>query len=316
MSQKIFQFSDWTLLNYLNFRQKEDSWTTDKSKEHNWYKRHLRVLTKDLKLSSKALSALEAFKVDHSVIPHHNASDISATVDGPFLYSQVDHSVIPHHNASDISATIDGPIAGHLYLLAVDSCYYIAIHENFLGCLLLIHFLPNKDESISSTVKKFWQDVKDTDRQEKINRKKASAINLEVSMYDILDATRASVVENVKTENKKHNVIHEDGENNLFFISPKRAKLGSNSRDSSSLASSNAKLDSEPLSNGNDLLSKHAKSDITPPSDRSGSSSSASSHAKSVSDGNDSLSKHAKSGSKPPRNRNDLSLKFDGSNST
>ncbi|KAF0509344.1 hypothetical protein F8M41_018585 [Gigaspora margarita] len=90
MKTKYFsEFSDWTLLNYLNFRLKEVSWTADKPKEHIWYKRHLCVLMKDPKLTSKAQSALEAFQVDHSVIPHHNASDISATVDGPNLRSML-----------------------------------------------------------------------------------------------------------------------------------------------------------------------------------------------------------------------------------
>ncbi|KAF0509348.1 hypothetical protein F8M41_018588 [Gigaspora margarita] len=304
MKTKYFsEFSDWTLLNYLNFRINEVSWTSDKTKEHNWYKRQLCLLIKDPELTSKAQSALEAFQIFLQPLmdpirvrcwPLLLTSSRKSGLENIFIFwrsSQVDHSVIPHHNASDISATV----------------------ESFTN----IHFSPNKDESISSAVKKFWQDVEDTDRREKIDRKKINLLNsLEVSMYDVLDATRASVVENVKTENKKHNVIQEDGENNPSFISPKRAKLGSNSRDSSSSASSNAKLDSEPLSDGNDSLSKHAKSDITPPSDRSGSSSSASSHAKSVSDGNDSLSKHAKSGSKPPRNRNDSSLKSDGSDST
>ncbi|CAG8812737.1 10785_t:CDS:2, partial [Gigaspora margarita] len=305
-----------------------DSWTADKSKEHNWYKRHLRVLTKDPELSSKARSALEAFQVDHSVIPHHNASDISATVDGPFSCSQVDHSVIPHHNASDISATVDGPnlrsmLATFAYWLLIVAITLQFITIFYVESFTNIHFSPNKDESISSAVKKFWQDVEDTERREKIDRKKASTnlLNgLEESTYDILDTTRANVVENVKAENKKHNVIQEDAENNPFLVSSKRAKLGSespsNRRDSSSSASSHTKSDSELLSDENDSSSKHAKSDNKPPSDRRDSLSSSSSHAKSVSDGNDLLSKQVKSDSKPPSNRSDSSLKSDGSDST
>ncbi|RIB30236.1 hypothetical protein C2G38_2136435 [Gigaspora rosea] len=216
------------------------------------------------------------------------------------ICSQVDHSVIPHHNASDISATVDGPFsfdAGHFYLPVVVKVM------SFTN----IHFSPNKDESISNAVKKFWQDVEDTDRREKIGRKKAS-INLlnglEESTYDILDATRTSVVENVKAENKKHYVIQENAVNNPFLVSSKRVKLGSespsNRRDSSSSASSHAKSDSEPLSDGNDSLSRHTKSDNKPPSDRSNSSFSAS----------------AKSDSKPPSDMTDSSLKSDGSDST
>ncbi|CAG8842268.1 41166_t:CDS:2, partial [Gigaspora margarita] len=144
--------------------------------------------------------------------------------------------------------------------------------------------------------------------------------SLEESTYDILDTTRANVVENVKAENKKHNVIQKDAENNPFLISSKRAKLGSelpsNRRDSLSSASSHTKSDSELLSDENESSSKHAKSDNKPSSDRRDSSSSALSHAKSVSDGNDLLSKQVKSDSKPPSNRSDSSLKSDGSDST
>ncbi|CAG8826269.1 456_t:CDS:2, partial [Cetraspora pellucida] len=46
---------------------------------------------------------------------------------------------------------------------------------------------------------------------------------LKESTYDMLDATRTNVVENIRTENRKHNVIQEDAENNPFLVS-KRAK--------------------------------------------------------------------------------------------
>ncbi|CAB4427758.1 unnamed protein product [Rhizophagus irregularis] len=55
--------SDWTLLSFLKFRQKEDNWTADKMKEHNTYTRTLGKIsgTGTKKQQTVALSALKIF---------------------------------------------------------------------------------------------------------------------------------------------------------------------------------------------------------------------------------------------------------------
>ncbi len=56
---------DWTLLNFLNFRLKEENWTADKTKEHNTYTGTLGNITANYlgEHQSRADSALKNFTV-------------------------------------------------------------------------------------------------------------------------------------------------------------------------------------------------------------------------------------------------------------
>lgn len=56
---------DWTLLNFLFFRKKEENWTANKMKEYNTYVKTLGsiVVSGSSEQQSMAFSALKAFAV-------------------------------------------------------------------------------------------------------------------------------------------------------------------------------------------------------------------------------------------------------------
>ncbi|GES75688.1 hypothetical protein GLOIN_2v1739297 [Rhizophagus clarus] len=66
MKTKFFtECEDWTRLNFLNFRQKEENWTANKMREHNTYVRTLGMIAGNSsnKQQSVALSAWKIFPV-------------------------------------------------------------------------------------------------------------------------------------------------------------------------------------------------------------------------------------------------------------
>ncbi|CAJ0871221.1 2754_t:CDS:2 [Entrophospora sp. SA101] len=73
---------DWTLMDFLNFRQKEENWTVDKVKEYNMYIKTLGMLTSSgsSEHQSKAFSALKAFTVNITMLD--NLNEDTTVLDG------------------------------------------------------------------------------------------------------------------------------------------------------------------------------------------------------------------------------------------